>query len=120
MNEKHKFFNELFPTLFIASYTRLQSQFVGYFKSERKLRWDFKWDIAEAEARYDTIVNKPVGESGGYGLKRYYIAPARFNKQVIKNGLDELFKVKNNVEMLREKLIKTRKEQILNKHGVVK
>lgn len=49
--------------------------------------------------------------------------PAKVNKHdisVIENGIDELDKLRKNVQILREKLVDSRKDQILNKDGVVK
>ncbi|CAB4007113.1 Hypothetical predicted protein [Paramuricea clavata] len=45
LNDKRRFFNDVFATLFNASYARLQSRFVHYFKAERKQRWEFKCNI---------------------------------------------------------------------------
>ena len=117
------FFNKLFPQLFNASYERLQCRFTTYFKTERKLRWDFQCNIQKVEARFDTLVNKPVGEGGGCGLNRFLVVPAKFDKHdtsVIRNDLKELTRVREKVRSLREDLVKTRREQILNEEGVVK
>jgi hypothetical protein len=113
LNDKHVFFNALFPTLFNASYTRLQSRFVNYFKSERKRRWDFKCSISKIEERYDTLVHKPVGQSGGHGLSGYLVVPSKFDKHnigVVANGIDELQSLNISVQDLRDKLVKDRKE----------
>lgn len=123
LNEKQRFFNKLFPSLFCGSYSTLQCNFSAYFKSERKERWEFKCSISKSEAKYDTLVNKTVGDGGGHGLSRFYVMPAKVNKHdisVIKNGIDELDKLRKNVQILREKLVDSRKDQILNKDGVVK
>lgn len=62
-------------------------------------------------------MNKTVGDGGGHGLNRFYVMPAKVNKHDI-SGIDELVKLRKNVQILREKLVDSRKGQILNKDGV--
>ena len=66
--------------------------------------------IQKVEARFDTPINKPVGKGGGGGLNRFLVVPAKFDKHdmsAIRNGLEELARVREKVQSLREDLVKT-------------
>ena len=123
LNDKHRFFNDVFATLFNASYARLQSRFVHYFKAERKQRWEFKCNISKVEAKYDILVHKPVGQGGGYGLGNYLVLPSKFDKNnisVVRDGIDELQILNTNVQDLNDKLVKDRKERLMDENNIIK
>ena len=76
--------------------------------------------IQKVEARFDTPINKPVGEGGGGGLNRFLVVPAKFDKHdmsAIRNGLEELARVREKVQSLREDLVKTTQRANIERRG---